>query len=477
MPHGRLHALSSSAAALFAAAAILLAAAPGAGATTYGISEPQGLFASCPTHDYPCSSAAGIGGLWRESAFASLRSRGRSVQSVRLPVTYDAVATSDGAGGCTFSNPYRFAYTDQAGRAHPAQESWNDLLYGLETAYADGLQPLIVIDGYSTGTAVRAYAGTSAPGDAGEPDPTTTAGRSAYYCGVRGILNGIAAHLPRNEWPHRWEAWNEPNGGCTYLNNDCAPTVCAQINQPASNLDSSSDGYTCSATGGDNSSCAIGADASGAAKAACLWIEARNTIIDHPGHAGDEVAAGSFSFPSTGYLAPYVALLSSQGYHPGIWAVHDYGDPTASGWLGRPVAEQLQAFNTALGSQTAGIRNQVWVTESGVLLTDRDRSYAGYESIPCASASLAVPAYTLGACINGNESAQITSTEAFFDLAAVTGGPPVTALYWYQFRGVAGAWDSGLLDPSGRPRAGYCMWIGQAPAACPGSPAASPAAP
>jgi hypothetical protein len=154
--------------------------------------------------------------------------------------------------------------------------------------------------------------------------------------------------------------------------------------------------------------------------------------------------------------------------------VHDYGDPTASGWLGRPVATQLQAFETALGGQTQGISNQLWITESGVLLTDRDRTYTGFDSIPCASASPAVPANTLGACINGNETAQITSTEAFFDLAAVTGGPPVTALYWYQFRGVAGAWDSGLLDPDGNPRAAYCVWAEQPPAACPGSPAAQP---
>ena len=117
------------------------------------------------------------------------------------------------------------------------------------------------------------------------------------------------------------------------------------------------------------------------------------------------------------------------------------------------------------------------ITESGVLLTDRDRTYAGFESIPCASASPAVAATTLGACINGNELAQITSAEAFFDLAAVTGGPPVTALYWYQFRGVAGAWDSGLLDPNGSPRAAYCVWIEQPPATCSGSPAATPAAP
>ena len=475
MPHGRLHTLSSSAAALVAAAAtFLLAATPAAHATTYGISEPQGLFASCPTHDDPCSNPSGVVGLWNESAFTSLRSHGRSLQAVRLPVTYDAVATSDAAGGCMLSNPYRFAYTDQAGRQHPASESWNDLLDGLRAAHTDGLEPLIVIDGYTAATAVHAYVGSPTPGDAGEPDPTTSAGRSAYNCGVRGILNGIAAHLPKQQWPHRWEAWNEPNGGCTYLNNHCEPAVCAQLDQPASNLDPATGTYTCSATRGGDTSCMVGSDAAGAAKAACLWIEARNVVVQYPGHAGDDVAAGSFSFPSTGYLAPYAALLSSQGYHPGTWAVHDYGDPTASGWVGRPVAEQLQPFQSALGSQTAGTRNQLWVTESGVLLTDRDRSYAGYESIPCLSASSAVPAYTLGACVNGNESAQITSAEAFFDLSAVTGGPPVTALYWYQFRGVAGAWDSGLLDPSGNPRAAYCMWTGRPPAACSGSPAAQP---
>ncbi|MGZ4230601.1 MAG: hypothetical protein ACXVVQ_04150 [Solirubrobacteraceae bacterium] len=469
--------MSSVAAAMLVAAAILLLPPGVAAATTYGISEPQGFFASCPTHDDPCSSLSGVDGLWRDTAFTSMRSQGRSMQAVRLPVTYDAVATWNPAGGCTLSNPYRFAYTDQGGRPHPAQEAWNDLLYGIREAYADHLQPLIVIDGYTAGSAIHAYSGSTAPGDAGEPDPTTTAGRWSYYFGVRGILNGIAAHLPQSEWPHRWEAWNEPNGGCTYLNNHCAPSVCAQINQPADNFDTSINGYTCSSTGPEDTSCAAGSADGGAAKAACLWIEARNTIVQYPGHAGDEVAAGSFSFPSTGYLTGYIGLLNNRGYHPGTWAVHDYGDPTASGWLGWPVATQLQAFETALGSQTQGISNQLWVTESGVLLTDRDRTYTGFDSIPCVSASPAVPSNTLGACINGNETAQITSAEAFFNLTTVTGGPPVTALYWYQFRGVAGAWDSGLLDSNGTPRAAYCVWTGQAPADCLGSPAATPAVP
>ena len=85
-----------------AAAAILLIGSPAAGATTYGISDPQGVFASCPTSDNPCTSPSGIGGVWRSSSLAALWESPRSLQSVRLPVTYDAVATSDGAAGRQF---------------------------------------------------------------------------------------------------------------------------------------------------------------------------------------------------------------------------------------------------------------------------------------------------------------------------------------------------------------------------------------
>jgi hypothetical protein len=468
---------SSSAAALIAVAVVCLIASPAARAITYGISDSQGTFAACPTYDNPCSSPSGLTGFWQSNAFASLRSSARSVQSVRLPVTYDAVAASNGSNGCTLSNPYRFSYIDQGGRAHPASESWYDLLYGLQAAYADGLQPLVVIDGYTAATAVRAYSGSSAAGDAGEPDPTTAAGSRDYYCGVRGIIDAIAAHLPSYEWPHRWEAWNEPNGGCTYLNNSCAPSVCAQVDQPAGNLDRTTLTYTCSATGAGDSSCAAGSDAGGAAKAACLWIQARNAIVQRAGHAGDEVAAGSFSFPSTAYLSSYTGLLANQGYHPGTWAVHDYGDPTASGWLGRASAQQLQEFAAALGRQTAGISSQLWVTESGVVLTDRDRRYGSFDSIPCPAAAVTAAPNTLGACVNGNENAQITGAQAFFDLQSVTGGPPVTALYWYQFGAAPGAWDSALLDAQGLPRGSYCVWGEKAPSACQGSAQATSAGP
>jgi hypothetical protein len=459
----------SRAAAAAAVALLCLTAPAGARAVSYGISDAPGAFASCPTFNTPCSSPGGVGGFWRSPQFAALTSGPRPLARVRLPVTYDAVATWNGSG-CALSDAYLHPYTDQGGRGHPAGQSWYDLLYGLQAAYDDGIQPLVVIDGYTQASAAKSYVGSAAQGSPGEPDPTTTSGYWDFYCGIRGILNGIAAHLPVYEWPHQWEAWNEPNGGCTYLNNSCTAAVCAHVNEPPS--DGTGTG-TCSATARGDSSCAIGSSDSGAAKAGCLWIEARNTIVQYGGHAGDEVAAGTFSFPSTGYLTSYVHLLDNEGYHPGTWSVHDYADPTASGWLQSAQADELQAFDTALGQDTAGIANQLWVTESGVLLTDRDRRYGPHDSIPCPAGSPASAAGTLGACIDGAESAQVTATEGFFDLANVTGGPPVTALYWFQWQGATSAWDSGLLDASGRPRASYCVWAGEAPSTCNGDPHAT----
>jgi hypothetical protein len=460
------------------AAVICLFAPAGARAVTYGISDAQGLFATCPTNDDPCSNPDGVGGFWRSAAFRALTTTAaRPVTGIRLSVKYNAVSTWEGGSGCTLSNPFLHSYVDQGGRPHPVAQSWHDLLYGMRTAHADGLTPIVVIVGYGAGDSVKQYAGSGARGDPGEPDPTTTAGWWSYYCGVTGILNGIAAHLPAAQWPQRWEAWNEPNGGCAYLNNDCsAQTTCAMLNEPATNLDREHGNYTCSATGREQSSCAPGLPDGGAAKAACLWIDAEAAISRAPGHAGDTVAAGTFSWPSIGYLEPYVGLLASQGQMPTTYSIHDYGDPAASGWLGQTRTDELTAFDAALARTTAAAHapaSQLWVTESGVNLTDGDLGYADAHSVPCTGAPGSTLPFTLGACLDGNANAQAASAQAFFDLTSVTGGPPVTAVYWYQFAGAPGGWDSGLLDSRGRPRPAYCVWTLQPVTACAGDPRAT----
>jgi hypothetical protein len=188
------------------------------------------------------------------------------------------------------------------------------------------------------------------------------------------------------------------------------------------------------------------------------------------------VAAGTFSWPSIGYLEPYVGLLASQGQMPTTYSIHDYGDPAASGWLGQTRTDELTAFDAALARTTAAAHapaSQLWVTESGVNLTDGDLGYADAHSVPCTGAPGSTLPFTLGACLDGNANAQAASAQAFFDLTSVTGGPPVTAVYWYQFAGAPGGWDSGLLDSRGRPRPAYCVWTLQPVTACAGDPRAT----
>ena len=311
-------------------------AAPGARAVTYGISDAQGLFASCPANDDPCSSPGGVSGFWSSAAFKALTTTAaRPVTGIRLSVKYNAVSTWDGGSGCTLSNPFLHAYLDQGGRTHPIQQSWHDLVYGLRAAQADGLTPMVVIVGYGAGDSVKQYNGSGARGDPGEPDPTTTAGWWDYYCGVTGILNGIAAHLPAEQWPHQWEAWNEPNGGCAYLNNDCSArphALCSTSRPPTSTASRQLHllGHRQRAL-----ELCPGSPAAVPPRRRACGSTPRRRSPAHPGTPGMTVAAGTFSWPSTGYLAPYLSLLASQGHMPATYSIHDYGDPAALG-LARP---------------------------------------------------------------------------------------------------------------------------------------------
>ena len=204
---------------------------------------------------------------------------------------------------------------------------------------------MVVIVGYGAGDSVKQYNGSGARGRSGRARPDHDRGVVGLLLrGHAGSSTGSPRTCPPQQWPHQWEAWNEPNGGCAYLNNDCsAQTTCAMLNEPAANLDHEHGNYTCSATGSEHSSCAPGSPRAVPPRRRACGSTPQAAISRAPGHAGDAVAAGTFSWPSTGYLEPYLSLLASQGHMPTTYSIHDYGDPAGSGLLGQTRTDELTA--------------------------------------------------------------------------------------------------------------------------------------
>ena len=141
---------------------------------------------------------------------------------------------------------------------------------------------------------------------------------------------------------------------------------------------------------------------------------------------------------------------------PTTYSIHDYGDPAGSGLLGQTRTDELTAFDAALARDTAAARapaTQLWVTESGVNLTDRDLGYAEARSLRCTGAPGSTLPFTLGACLDGNASAQAAARAGVLRPAVGHGRP---------------AGDRGLLVPIRRvpPAAGtrvcWTPWSGPA---------------
>jgi hypothetical protein len=266
------------------------------------------------------------------------------------------------------------------------------------------------------------------------PDTTTVAGWWEYHCGVQGVLNAVSK-LPTADRPHIWEPINEPDSFSIYKGNEAST----------------------------DESCAVVpvSDISGPARAACAYIVAANQIHQFADHADDTVIAGVFTHPDTGYLKAYATLLGALmpgAMYPATWAVHDYDDVTAS--YDGPVSSSLRRFDRALAADSGGGARDLWVTETGTLLTNHrvtgDCPAAGVDA-----------AGTLGACVNGQAARQVNDAAGFFALPAAGSAVPITHLFWYQWAGEAN-WDSGLSDGTGQLRAPWCAFYGSG--ACAGSP-------
>ena len=414
-------------------------AAAAAGGVTYGYADAMGSYASCLSTTPACCDtrtatcqAATLSGNYAAPLFEELESpaSAHQVTEVRLFVTYDAVQEWNGsvsAPGCTYSRVLDESWHDGADRLHEAGESYQDLVAGLIEAHAQGLTPVIAITGYGSPEAKPAW-------DEPAPDPTTTAGYWAYRCGVRGILSALS-QLPADVQPHTWEAFNEPDGFGVFRSLD----------------------------GQQASSCAVGTQGQpdGAAKAACLYPLAVRSIHGFTGHGQDTVIAGTFIHPSVSYLATYVGetikLLPGAAF-PSTWSVHDYRDVSAD--FNGTSPTDLAAFDAALATYTGGLATDLWVTEAGTLLTDRQQS----GDCPAAGPDAAG---TLGACLEGQAVTQTASANEFFALATVADAVPITHLFWYEWAAEPN-WDSGLVDAAGAPRTSWCVFYGSG--TCTGSP-------
>jgi hypothetical protein len=413
--------------------AVCACPAAAASAETYGLGDAPGTLASCTIAAAPGSCpASAISGFYDDPGFRELTAPASAhrITQVRLFVFYDAVEEYNGSPtspGCTLSRVAQQAWRDGAGRLHAAGESWGDLQAGLLAARADGLQPVVSITGYGSPNATPGWVQPI-------PDPTTVAGWWEYRCGVQGVLNAVSK-LPAVDRPHIWEAINEPDSFSIYRGNEAsADESCAVV--PVS-------------------------DISGPAKAACAYVMAANEIHQFADHANDTVIAGVFTHPDTAYLKGYTALLSAQepgALYPATWAVHDYDDVTAS--YAGPVSTSLRPFDRALAVDSGGGARELWVTESGTLLTNHrvtgDCPAAGVDA-----------AGTLGACVNGQATRQVSDAAGFFALPAAGTTVPITHLFWYQWAGEA-HWDSGLADGTGQLRAPWCAFYGSG--VCTGSP-------
>jgi hypothetical protein len=413
-----------------------------AAAVIYGIGDAPGQFAGCASSDSSCCATQSahcdireMRGYFDNPLFLKLitPSSAHRVQDVRLFVPYDAVQTWNGsttAPGCAYSRVRDQTWSDLANGRHTPGQSIDDLIAGVIEARADGLTPVVTIDGYPFPTARPSW-------DEAIPDPTTTAGYWAYRCGVQGILAELS-RLPGRQQPHTWEALNEPEAFAIFRGSGAAPA----------------------------SECDVGADPqpNGAAKAACDEAIASAEIHGFAGHGDDTVIAGTFQHPYVSYLAPYVTELARQmpgSEFPGVWSVHDYREVT-DGYVDSDATE-LSAFDLALAHDTGGRAHSLWITEAATVLTSTVRS-GDCPAVGVDSAG------SLGACINGQAARQAAGAVAFFALPHAASAVPITHLFWYQFTG-APNWDSGLVDPAGHPRAAYCVFYGSGD--CTGSPDAA----
>lgn len=424
-----------------------LFALPGGAAAanpSFGIADAPSQCASwgansCQSWSYGFASYSGGGST---SAFAQLRNN-LPLRYVRLFAPYDAVYdASPTTQACRSSYDYASHTSSQYPTGGGPGSAWFRLVAEINDARAVGLTPLIALTNATADDQQQ-------DGDPSTPDPTaagpagpaaiTTLAGADYRCGVQGLtyLTHVQ-HLSVGEW----EAWNEPDGAPAYngaLSNACGatPNSCGGVYDAGTGLCGSTTYTQC-----------------GPLEAGGLYADLAATLSHwHTvyGWQVPPVAAGTLSWGSVGYFNAYFKQLTTViGQSPGYVSFHDYADVT-SGGSAQSYNFTKDVFNLFSGAGKP--QPSVWVTEAGIVLTDGDRSY-NYSPVACSNGE-ADDASQLGACVDGNPSAQQAGASGFLNLPSRGSYSPgqITQVFWYQLQpaNASTGWDSGLLAPPAEP--------------------------
>jgi hypothetical protein len=438
--------------AAFAVSCGLLAPAS-AGAVSFGIADAPSSCTSwasnsCNTWGYGFASYYNGPAT---AAFTMLR-QNLPLHYVRLFAPYDAVEDSNPA---TQSCRYSYDYTSHTSSQYPhgggPGSAWFRLAQEIKDARSVGLTPLVAL---TTATSD----GQQQDGDPATPDPTaassagpaavTTAAGQDYMCGAEGLTYLVHSQgLPVGQW----EAWNEPDGSSAYngaLTGACAavPNNCGGVYEPSTGLCGSTTYTQC-----------------GPLEAAGLYSDlqaAQQLWNSRYGWAISPAAAATLAWPSTGYFNAYINQLTTVlGQWPQYISFHAYADVTSGGHAQSLAFTKdiYNRYNSAGKPQPA-----LWISETGVVPTDGDTSYSG-AAVTCSNGE-ADDASTLGACVDGNPTAQQTDANDFLNLATTGSYSPgqITELFWFQLQpaNASTGWDSGLLAP---PRAPAGNWAQASP--------------
>lgn len=356
------------------------------------------------------------------------------VSDVRFFVPYNAVFYYDTAtSSCQFSP----ALTSSAGRQIAGQEYWT-LFNELQDAQADGLLPIIVFDKGTTSALPPAGTQTGNSTGGGTlpavPRPEYATDAEDYQCGVEGIIGALANN---NLAPTRYEAWNEPDSDCEYLT------------YGGGGCDPNANGAACT-TG------TPGTGGSGADHAADLFAMA--IAADITENRSDQIAAGTFTHPSTAYFNDYQCWLGHEGYYPTRYSYHDYVDVSSYSAVGAdPAGVNFDKDLYQTFAQAGKTQPLVWITEAAADLTSSSPTYSNGNSVTCDNGQ-ASDANKLGCVVNYNPANQQTDAGNFLNLPADTSytSKQVVKALWYQLQPANGSTgsDSGMLDPPS-PTVGY----------------------